>query len=118
MSIPFGNHSVTLLHREGNAYVRYLLTGCSWRMADVHTMIDNARTHTIETTCRVPHGQQPPGIGDLMILGEVDAAADSEIELVRLRDQLLMLGKCAFRVQRVKNNACGDPLPHYAATGA
>lgn len=116
--IPFGKHTVTLLHRESNTYVRYTLTGCSWRMADVRTLVDNALTHTVETTCRIPHTQQAPSVGDLLILGDSDVSAGSDIEVSRLRDALCLAGKPAFRVQRVKNNANGAPMPHYAAIGA
>lgn len=116
--IPFGNHTVTLLHREGNTYVRYTLTGCSWRMADVRTLVDNALLHNVETTCRIPHTQQAPSVGDLLILGDSDVSAGSDIEVSRLRDALCLAGKPAFRVQRVKNNANGAPMPHYAAIGA
>lgn len=115
--IPFGNHTVTLLHREGGAYVRYTLTGCSWRMKDVRTLVDNALTRTTETTCRIPYTQQSPIPGDLLILGIADVEASSEIELVRLRESCNQIGKPAFRVQRVKNNANGAPMPHYAAIG-
>lgn len=116
--IPFGNQSVTLMHREGRGYKRYLLEGCSWQSTERKTMGDNAIIHTLEVTCRIPKGQQMPEAGDLLILGRVKAAAENEIALVRLLDQYRQAGTPAFRVRSVKNNALGAPMPHYAAVGA
>lgn len=81
-------------------------------------MGDNAIIHTLETTCRIPANQPTPEAGDLLILGDVEAAVENEIALVRLLDALRQAGTPAFRVRSVKNNALGAPMSHYAAVGA
>ena len=116
--IPFGNHTVTLLHEEGNSYKRYILTGCSWRQTKVRSMDSNVLGIALETICRIPHNQKKPETGDLLILGETKIAAENEIGLVRQLDALREHGKSAFRVLTVKDNSQGCPLPHYAASGA
>lgn len=116
--IPFGDQTVTLLHREGRGYRRYLLEGCSWQSAERKSMGDNAIIYALEVTCRIPEGQQMPEAGDLLILGKVKAAAENEIALIRLLDQYRQAGTSACRVQSVKNNALSAPMPHYAAVGA
>lgn len=115
--IPFGNQTVTLLHRRNDSYKRYVLSGCSWHESASRTMNDTAMQLSLETTCRIPYGQQMPVTGDLLILGSVNAAADSEIDLIRLMQGLREGGKSVFRVQQVRNNALGLPIPHYAAAG-
>ena len=57
----------------------------------------------------------PAGLRIIRLPANVDAVSD--IELVRLRESCNRIGKPAFRVQRVKNNANGAPMPHYAAIG-
>lgn len=115
--IPFGNRTVTLLHRVPNGYKLFILSGCSWKDAAARTLSGTSIVCTMETTCRVPRGQQKPEPGDLMILGAVSESAGSEIELVRLMQRLRAEGGSAFRVERVKDNT-GAPMPHYAASGA
>lgn len=115
--IPFGNHAVTLLRREGGAYKRYVLTGCSWRDSAARMLNGEAIAITMETTCRIPAGQKVPQPGDLLVLGTVKAAANSEIELVRLMQKLREDGYAVFRVSRVKDNSRGAPMPHFAVTG-
>lgn len=115
--IPFGNQTVTLLHREGNAYKRYILNGCSWRQANVRMLNGTAIASTMETTCRIPASQKKPDPEDLLVLGTVKADAKNEIELVRLMGRLRGEGKAAFRATRVKDNSLGTPMPHYAAIG-
>lgn len=116
--MPFGNQSVTLLHREGGGYKRYLLEGCSWQSTERKSMGDNAMIFALETTCRIPANQKIPEAGDLLILGRVEAEAANEIALARLLDGFRQAGTPAFRVRSVKNNALGAPMPHYAAAGA
>lgn len=115
--IPFGNSTVTLLHKSANGYRRYTLTGCSWRMTESRSMIDKTRETSMQTTCRIPADQQAPLPGDLLILGKTNASADSEIDLVRLLDALRLAGKPAFRIQSVKDNRLNAPMPHWAAMG-
>lgn len=115
--IPFGNKTVTLFHKAGNGYERHTLTGCSWKSTDVRTLSGSSIVVTTETTCRIPAGQLMPDTGDLIALGTVDGAAANEIELVRLMQNLRNGGAEVFRVLRVKNNALGVPMPHYAASG-
>lgn len=116
--IPFGTNTVTLLHKEGNTYKRYTLTGCSWRQTKVRGMDSNVLEIALETICRIPYTQKKPDIGDLLILGETKIAAENEVGLVRQLDALREHGKSAFRVLTVKDNSNGCPLPHYAASGA
>lgn len=115
--IPFGVHTVTILHKTAGGYVRHVVSGCSWRMQLVKTLLDNARRTTLETTCRIPATAVKPCAGDLLILGEHACAASSEIEAVRLCEQLKLAGVSAFRATRVKDNANGAPMPHYVAIG-
>ena len=84
--IPFGNRSVTLLHKTADGYQAVALTGCSWQDAAAQTMGDKSVTRTAETTCRIPAGQQKPAPGDLLVLGEAEVAARNEVELIRLRE--------------------------------
>lgn len=116
--IPFGNQTVTLLHRQNDAYKRYVLSGCSWHASAVRSMTGNTLESALETTCRIPADQQMPSPGDLLIMGNVRAAADSEIDLVRLMQSLRDGGKAVFRVQTVRDNSLSPIIPHFAATGA
>ena len=115
--IPFGSRTVTLIHRAPDGYRPFILKGCSWKDTTAQALNGASVVHTMETTCRVPHGQQKPEPGDLMILGAVSESAGSEIELVRLMQRLRAEGSDVFRVERVKDNT-GAPMPHYAASGA
>lgn len=115
--IPFGTHTVTLLHKVKGGYSRHVISGCSWRMKEAKVLLESAKRFTIETTCRLPEGSMKPSPGDLLIKGNVKAVVNSEIELARLYEQLNANGIAAFRVNRVANNANGAPLPHYAAIG-
>lgn len=115
--IPFGDKTVTLLHKSAAGYKCIVLTGCSWRMASVRSHDSNAARNTIETTCRIPYGQTKPFPGDLLVLGDARIQAKNDIELVRVMEAQQGIGRAAFRVLRVKDNAGGAPLPHYAAIG-
>lgn len=115
--IPFGSHTVTLLHKTAEGYVRHVLTGCSWHSTKTRTLSGSDIVITTETTCRIPATQQKPDTGDLIALGNVEASAGNEIELVRLMQSLRNSGIAVFRVLSMKNNALGVPMPHYAATG-
>lgn len=116
--IPFGRETVTVLHRWNGGYFPYTLRGCSWRSAKTRSANGTAVDKSEDTTCRIPAGQTMPDVGDVLILGEVEAAAGSEIELVRLLDSLRGDGVRAIRVTQVRDNSRGAPLPHYAVTGA
>lgn len=115
--IPFGNKTVTLLHKGESGYTRHILKGCSWRMSAVHTVSDNMILHTIGTTCRIPAGQQKPFAGDVLFLGERDAEAASEIDIKRLIDTARGEGIAAFRIKSVRDNSLDGVMAHYAATG-
>lgn len=115
--IPFGNQTVTLLHKSATGYTRHILAGCSWRQAKIRSVSTDVQDTALETKCRIPHTQKKPEPGDLMILGTAVTNANSEIELVRLMDSLREQGKSVFMVQQVKDNSIGAPLPHYAVSG-
>lgn len=115
--IPFGNHSVTLLHAEGTGYKRYILKGCSWKDANVRMLAGTAISSTTETTCRIPAGQKMPAPGDLLVLGNLKAEVGSEIELTRLMQKLREEGYAVFKVSRIRDDSRGLPIPHYAAIG-
>ena len=115
--IPFGNQTVTMLHRTGTGYERHVLTGCSWKSRVERGIYNNESTLSEHTTCRIPPKYPKPEPGDLMILGEAEAEARNEIELGRLADRLRGSGYSLFRVQACADNRHG-PLAHYAATGA
>ena len=116
--IPFGRETVTVLHRSGGGYTPYVLAGCSWRSTRSRSVNGTAVDKSEDTTCRIPAGQTMPEVGDVLILGEVDAAAGSEIELVRLLDGMRSDGVHAIRVTQVRENSRCAPIPHYAVTGA
>lgn len=116
-AIPFGGKTVTLLHKEGKAYVRYTLEGCSWAMKYGKSIADSAFKRSMSIVCRIPYGAVQPMPGDLLILGKSDVEAANDIEVVRLLDSFRMNGKPAFRVLSVKDNANGAPLPHWKVEG-
>lgn len=116
--IPFGSDTVTLLHKAADGYTTHTLTGCSWRQTKSQILVDNALQLSMIVTCRAPVGQTKPDKGDLMILGEYNAAVSTSAELSRLYDALRRAGVDCFRVESVRDNSMGAPLPHYAATGA
>lgn len=115
--IPFGNHTVTLFHKNGTAYDRYVLTGCSWRSSNERSLIENSTVITQRTSCRIPPKFTKPEPGDLLVLGVIEEDPAGEIALVQLMERLQKDGYRAFRVQSCADNT-GAPLPHYAATGA
>lgn len=115
--IPFGNKTVTLLHKGVSGYTRHILTGCSWRVKAVNSISDNMILQTFQTTCRIPVGRQKPSAGDVLFLGERDAEASSEIDIKRLIDAARDDGVPAFRVTGVQDNSLNGILAHYAATG-
>lgn len=115
--IPFGNKTVTLLHKGEDGYTRHVLTGCSWRISAVRTVSDNMVVQTLETTCRIPTGQQKPSAGDVLFLGKRDAEASSEIDIKRLIEAARDEGISAFRVTTVRDNSFDNVLAHYAAIG-
>ena len=116
--IPFGDKTITLLHKAAEGYERHSISGCSWRSTDVRTLSGTSIVCTVETTCRIPPGNIIPIPGDLIAIGNIDVSARNEIELVRAMQKLRESGISVFRVERVKDNAQGAPIPHYAATGA
>ena len=116
--IPFGRETVTVLHRSCGAYAPYILRGCSWRSSKARSAIGTAVDKSEDTTCRIPAGQTMPDVGDVLILGEHNQRADSEIALVRLLDRLRGDGVHAIRVTQVRDNSRCAPMPHYAVTGA
>lgn len=116
--IPFGNQTVTLYHKSGNGYTRYILTNCSWRSSNERSLMDGATVITERTTCRILPQYTRPIPGDLLVLGIVENDVASDIELVRLMEQLRSKGYRAFRVESCADNTGGVPLPHYAAIGA
>ena len=116
--IPFGCETVTILHRLNGGYAPYTLRGCSWRSAKVRSVNGTAVDKSEDTTCRIPAGQTMPDVGDVLILGEYNLRAESEIELVRLLDGMRRDGVHAIRVTQVRDNSRCAPIPHYAVTGA
>lgn len=115
--IPFGNHVVTLLHRSKDGYKAYHLTGCSWSGAKYRSPNDDAMDNETMMVCRIPADQICPATGDLLILGKVQAAADSEINLIRLMQSMRATGKEAFRVQNVRKNAQIAQIAHWRVEG-
>lgn len=116
--IPFGTHTVTLLYKTDDGYSKALLSGCSWKDKTEHTLSEGALIRAQTTVCRIPASETKPSPGDLLILGDVEAQADSAAEAVRLREALEKAGTPVFRVQTVKDNSRTGILPHYAAEGA
>ena len=116
--IPFGHHIVTLYHKTADGYSRHLLHGCSWHSENERTLSEGTTIITERTTCRIPPQYICPSPGDLLILGNVRASANGEIELVRLMETLRQEGYRAFRVQSCADNSHSVQLAHYAAIGA
>ena len=114
--IPFGNRTVTMLHKAEKGYERHVLNGCSWRTSNEKALSIDAVICTERTSCRIPPKYPQPFPGDLMILGKTEAEAHNEIELVRLMESLRKQGFRTFRVQSCADNT-DVPMPHYAATG-
>lgn len=115
--IPFGSHTVTLLHKSAHGYKRYTLDGCSWRSTNERSIRDGATVITERTTCRILPQYTKPVPGDLLVLGVVKEEAAGEIELVQLMEKLRSKGFRAFRVRACADNSVGVPLPHYAVVG-
>ena len=115
--IPFGNHAITLFHKNGAMYDRYVLTGCSWRSGKERSLIENAVVITETTICRMPPECPKPDPGDLLVLGVIDEVPEGEIALVQLMERLRTDGYRVFRIRSCSDNT-GAPLAHYAATGA
>lgn len=114
--IPFANDTVTLIHKSESGWTAEVISSCSFRRTRRRSISGNTATLTDETVCRIPFGSAVPAVGDVIVLGRADAAAYSEIELVRLLEANRPSG--AFRVSSVSNNARpGMPIPHYAARG-
>jgi hypothetical protein len=116
--IPFGNHTVTMLHYDGVTYKREVLEGCSWKSKNERSLFNGATTVSERTVCRIPSRYTCPIPGDLLILGNVIATASGEIELVRLMDMMRQNGYKAFRVESCADNSHAIQLAHYAAIGA
>lgn len=116
--IPFGNHTVTMLHYNGKAFVREVMDGCSWKSRNERTLYDGATQILEHTTCRIPAKYTCPIPGDLLILGDIIVTASGEIELVRLMETLRDRGHKAFRVVSCADNSHNVQLAHYAAVGA
>lgn len=114
--IPFGNHTVTMYHKNGATYDRYVLTGCSWRSTTERSLIENSTVITQRTNCRIPSRFAKPGPGDMLVLGVIEEEVGGEIALLQLMERLQKDGYRAFRIQSCADNT-GVPLPHYAATG-
>ncbi|MBE5807651.1 MAG: hypothetical protein E7317_04850, partial [Clostridiales bacterium] len=125
--IPFGNEAVTLVRRltetgeDGRTRVSYetvKLTGCSWRRTRTYRREGEVTVAAEGITCRVPYGQEVPRVGDLMILGDVEAEVTSGAEFQALIEALAGTDG-AFVVASVKDNAReGMPVRHYAARSA
>lgn len=116
--IPFGDHEVTLLNRsESGGYTAKSLTGCSWSGTRSRSVDGDVLDQKMVTVCRIPTEQICPATGDLLILGKVQAAADNEIDLVRLMQSVRAAGKEAFRVQNVKKNTQIAQIAHWRAEG-
>lgn len=121
--IPFGDHIVTLYHRErievdgraGEAWSRHILTGCSWRDRVVSYTTSTEVLRNAETVCRVPPGQQKPSVGDVMVKGETAEIAAGAADAARILERYTPAG--AFRVTSIADNTSA-PLPHFAARGS
>lgn len=116
--IPFGNHTVTMLHYDGTVYKREVLEGCSWKSKNERILANGATQIMEHTSCRIPARYTCPIPGDLLILGNVSASAKGEIELVRLMETLRQKGYKAFRIHSCADNSHAVQLAHYAAVGA
>ena len=119
--IPLGREAVTLYHRvetmeaDGRtrlSWRRFWLDGCSWRHAARYSL-SNAH----EVVCRVPAECVRPAIGDVMVLGRVNDAADSALALCDVLEKYRQAGG-AFRAAAVNDNMRrGFPMAHYAVRG-
>lgn len=122
--IPFGNQTVTLIHRTettldgrtATEYKKLLLHGCSWRRKTSWRGFDAEKTLISEITCRIPANQQKPAAGDCLFLGEIrDEITDSRSLHAALKAHR---ESGAFQITTVADNTgFGIPMPHYAAWG-
>ena len=93
--IPFGNETVTLVHRTEStvngrkqaAYSVEMLTGCSWRRTRQWVRMGEVLTPADTVTCRIPADQTRPGTGDLLILGSASVTVNSGADFQRLIEQ-------------------------------
>ena len=124
--IPFGNETVTLVHRVQEQidnktqvnYERHLLTGCSWQRIHRYNREGDVLVPAEGVTCRVPVGQTRPNPGDLLILGNVAVVVNTGADFQSLIEHHRNNGG-AFVVASISDNARpGMPMPHYAARGA
>lgn len=123
--IPFGFNTVTLIRRAESrdeagrthtTWKRVILSGCSWRAQCAAQLSESMVSSHPKVICRIPAGQPHPHVGDVLLLGDVDAspatATDVDALLICQRD------KGAFRVTSVGDyTQAGTPLPHCVAKG-
>lgn len=124
MKIPFGNQDVTLIHRTeyvvgGKTSVLYScihLSGCSWIRKHVRNVADNSATYIEEVTCRIPHEQTKPNLGDLLILGNVTENVSGKADYQGLIEKYKQNG--AFIAESIDDfDKKGFPIPHYCVKG-
>ena len=85
MMRPLFSDTVTVYHREGDAFVRYVLHGVQWRQK-VERLNDNGRLSMVTVTgVTIPESVETVvGVGDVLILGEA-AELTQEYTIAQLK---------------------------------
>lgn len=119
--IPFGNKTVTLVHRETSkdengrskiVYRKYTLSGCSWKVIEAATGIEGAFPQKPTAVCRIPATQQKPAVGDVLILGKHSGDIASSTDVANLLES-----DDVFKIASVGDNSMNGIMPHYACKG-
>lgn len=125
MSIPFGNETVTLIHKTSTEdmysrthieYVKILLTECSWIRTQKQHKDDAVHVPSEVIICRIPPDQKAPHVGDMLILGNYTGSIANGQDFQRVIEGMKGNGG-AFLVASVSDlNRPGFPLPHIKAS--
>ncbi len=119
--IPFGNKTVTLVHRETSkdangrsiiTYVKYTLSGCSWKAVKAAAGTEGAFPQKPTVICRIPATQQKPEVGDVLILGKYSENISSSTDAAKILES-----DNAVKVASVGDNSLNGVLSHYACKG-
>lgn len=139
--IPFARETITLYNRRktvwtdgktAEAWVRRVLTGCSWVRTHERVRSDTEVGYTSSVTCRIPASSDylPPdqwdalinpagkftiAAGDVLIHGEATEEVSAQLPISKIVERHKRRG--AIVVQSAKDNSRNGVLPHYVARG-
>ena len=114
--MPFAQETVTLFHRTRDGCARVVLKGCAWRQTSARDQDGGLFMPRGRYLVRGPAGSVRPGVGDVLVRGEVDDAAALGLNTAALLEKYAERG--AFLCESVADSAFpGAPLPHWRAEG-